>query len=111
MFKNLLSSHKEWKNGTDIFSFMKRRKNTRIVAGEATEFIFCKRKFGAVILDASESGMKLSCGIKLAVGSIIHLVDPAVAGKIIWRDDKKNLLGITFIKASPAQSEWSFVDS
>jgi hypothetical protein len=110
MFKNLLSSHREWKNGTGIFAFMKKRQATRIIAGEPTEFTFCKRTFGAVILDASESGMKLACEIKLVVGSIIHLVDPAVTGKIVWRDDKNNLIGITFIKASPVESEWSFVD-
>jgi hypothetical protein len=110
MLKNLFSFYRNWNNGTDIFAFVKKRKATRIVAGEATEFIFCKRTFGAVILDASESGMKLACEIKLGVGSIIHLVDPAVTGKIVWRDDKHNLIGITFIKASPVESEWSFVD-
>ena len=110
MFKNPFSFYKTWKNGTDIFAFMKRRKNTRIVAGEATEFIFCKRTFGAVIVDASASGMKLACEIRLGIGSIIHLIDPAVAGKIVWRDDKKNLIGITFIKASPEQSEWACFD-
>jgi len=91
-----------------ILAGMSRRKENRIIAGEATEFVFCKRKFGAVILDASESGMKLSCEIKLGIGSIIHLVTPAVSGKIIWRDDKNNLIGLTFIKASSEQNEWPF---
>jgi len=111
MFKNPFSFYQTWTDRIPILACVSRRKEIRILAGEATEFVFCKRKFGAVILDASESGMKLACEIKLGIGSIIHLVDPAVSGKIVWRDDKNNLIGITFIKASSGQNEWSFVDS
>ena len=105
------SSYHTRKTKTTILAFLSRRKEARINACEATEFVFCKRKFGAVIIDASESGMKLSCEIKLGVGSIIHLVDPAVSGKIVWRNDKENSIGIEFIKTSRGQDEWLFADS
>jgi len=111
MFKNSFSSYHTRKTKTTILAFLSRRKEARINACEATEFVFCKRKFGAVIIDASESGMKLSCEIKLGVGSIIHLVDPAVSGKIVWRNDKENSIGIEFIKTSRGQDEWPFADS
>jgi hypothetical protein len=104
MFKNCISSYNTRKPRTLIAVFLSRRKEARINACESTEFIFCNRRFGAVILDASASGMKLSCEIKLGVGSIIHLLNPSVSGKIVWRDDKKNLIGITFVKASSGQS-------
>ena len=111
MFKNTFNSFQTWKAKTPIVVFLRRRKEARIHACEATEFIFCKRKFGAVIVDASASGMKLSCEIKLGVGSIIHLLNPTVSGKIVWRDNKNNLIGIKFIKATPERSEWTCVDS
>ena len=77
------------------------RRETRVISGTPTEFIFCNRRFGAVIIDASNSGMKLSCSIRLGIGSIINLEEPSISGKIVWRDDKKNLMGITFVnKAS-----------
>jgi len=110
MFKNSFSSYKTWITRTSIGAFLSGRKAERIHACETTEFVFCKRKFGAIILDASASGMQLSCEIKLGIGSIIHLINPAVSGKIVWRDDKKNLIGIKFIKADPGQNEWTFVD-
>jgi len=111
MFKYSLSSLQTWKSRTPIVALLRRRKEARIHACEATEFIFCKRKFGAVIIDASASGMKLSCEIKLGVGSVIHLLNPTVSGKIVWRDNENNLIGIQFIKAAPKRSEWSFSDS
>ena len=74
------------------------KRDGRIEAGTPTEFVFCNRKFGAVILDASDSGMKLSCDIRLGIGSIIHLVDPAISGKIVWHDDENQLMGIKLIK-------------
>ena len=101
MLKNSFSSFRNWKVRKPIVIFVKRRKEERIHASEPTEFIFCNRRFGAVILDASSSGMKLSCEIKLGIGSIIHLLNPTVSGKIAWRDDKKNLIGIKFIKGDP----------
>jgi len=83
---------------TDDGKNAQRRRRARVVSGTPTEFIFCNRKFGAVIVDTSETGMKLSCDIRLAIGSVITLVEPAISGKIVWRDDRKNLFGITFIK-------------
>ena len=111
MFKNSFSFYHTRKTKTTIVTFMSRRKQARIHACATTEFVFCKRKFGAVIIDASESGMKLSCEIKLGVGSVIHLVDPAVSGKIVWRNDKDNSIGIEFIKTSLGQDERPFADS
>jgi len=73
-------------------------RETRVISGTPTEFIFCNRKFGAVIIDVSNSGMKLSCDIKIGIGSLINLVDPAISGKIVWRDDEKNLMGIIFVR-------------
>ena len=70
----------------------------RIEAGTPTEFIFCNRTFGAVIVDASDTGMKLLCEVRLGIGSIIRLLHPAMAGKIVWRDDEKQLMGIEFVK-------------
>ncbi len=78
--------------------FPGKHRGTRINAGTPTEFVFCNRKFGAVILDASESGMKMSCEIRLGIGSIIHLVAPAISGKIVWRDDDNKLMGIEFVR-------------
>ncbi|HMK59741.1 MAG TPA: PilZ domain-containing protein [Dissulfurispiraceae bacterium] len=75
-----------------------RRRDARIISGTHTEFIFCNRKFGAMIVDASISGMKINCDIRLGIGSIIHFIDPAVSGKIVWRDDQKKLMGIKFIQ-------------
>ena len=73
------------------------RRDARIISGTPTEFIFCDRKFGAVIIDASKTGMKISCGIRLGIGSIVHFVNPAFSGKIVWRNDHKNLMGIKFM--------------
>lgn len=74
------------------------RRTARIISGTFTEFIFCNRKFGAVIIDASHTGMKLSCDIRLGIGTIITLIDPAMTAKIVWRDDGKNLMGVEFIR-------------
>ncbi len=105
MFQNSFSAYHTRKTRTSIVAFMGRRKEAPIHACAAMEFVFCKRKFGAVIIDASESGMKLSCKIKLGVGSIIHVVDPSASGKIVWRNDKDNSIGIEFIKTSLGQDE------
>ncbi len=77
-----------------------KQRETRIKTGTPTEFEFCNRRFGAVIIDASESGMKLSCEIRLGVGSIIHLVSPSISGRIVWRDDVNKLMGIEFVDKS-----------
>lgn len=74
------------------------RRRTRIDIGTPTEFIFCSRSFGAVIVDTSETGMKLLCDIRLGIGSIIHLTSPVITGRIIWRDDENKLMGIEFVK-------------
>jgi len=105
MFKKSFGSYQTLNPRIPISAFVTRRKETRICSSKATEILFDKRKIGAVILDASPSGMQLSCKIKPGVGSIIHLLNPAVDGKIIWRDDKNNLIGIKFIKASPRRIE------
>ena len=73
------------------------RRDTRVISGTPTEFVFCNRRFGAVIIDASNSGMQLSCAMRLGIGSIITLAEPAISGKIVWRDDKNNLMGIIFV--------------
>lgn len=98
--KNPFRSHKTWTVKRSICEVMGRQRDTRINSGTSTEFIFCNRTFGAVILDASESGMKLSCEVRLGIGSIIQLVDPAISAKIVWRDDENNLMGIEFVKNS-----------
>jgi hypothetical protein len=85
--------------------YINRRKDARIHTQKATEFVFCKRRFGAVMLDTSASGIKLSCDIQLGVGSIIHLPHRSVFGKIVWRDAKKNSMGIKFIKDAPARND------
>ena len=82
---------------TDERAYAGNRKATRVISGTPTEFIFCNRKFGAVIIDASNSGMKLRCEIRLGIGSIINLVEPAICGKIVWRDVKNNSMGIVFV--------------
>ena len=107
MFNNFFSSYKTGKTVTPIVVSLNRLKKDRIDVWETTEFVFCKRKFDAVIIDASSSGLKLSCEIQLGVGSIIQLLNPSITGKIVWRDDKKNLLGIKFLK----EDEQTFVDS
>jgi hypothetical protein len=104
MFRNSFSSFRTWKIRKPIVIFLRRRKEDRIHACETTEFVFCNRRFGAVILDASSSGMKSSCEIKLGVGSIIPLLNPTVSGNIVWRDDKEHLIGIKFIKAALGQN-------
>ena len=73
------------------------RRDTRVISGTPTELIFCNRRFGAVIIDASNSGMQLSCAMRLGIGSIITLAEPSICGKIVWRDDKNNLMGIIFV--------------
>ncbi len=82
---------------TDSSKYEDMRRDTRVISGTPTEFVFCNRRFGAVIIDASNCGMKLSCDMRLGIGSIIYLVDPAICGKIVWRDDKEHLMGIIFI--------------
>ena len=74
-----------------------KRRNTRVISGTPTELIFCNRRFGAVIIDASNSGMQLSCAMRLGIGSIITLAEPSIRGKIVWRNDKNNLIGIIFV--------------
>ena len=96
MIRNPFSLVRHLFSKTDGHEYEGKRRETRVISGTPTEFIFCNRRFGAVIIDASNSGMKISCGTRLGIGSIINLVDPAVCGKIVWRDDKKNLMGITF---------------
>ncbi len=83
------------------------RRDTRVISGTPTELIFCNRRFGAVIIDASNSGMQLSCAIRLGIGSIITLAEPAIHGKIVWRDDDNNLMGIIFVNN---ESQAIFVD-
>ena len=97
MIKNPFSLVRHLFIKTDNRKYEEMRKDTRIISGTPTEFIFCNRRFGAVIIDASSSGMQLSCSMRLGIGSIIHLVEPAICGKIVWRDDKNNLMGITFV--------------
>jgi hypothetical protein len=75
-----------------------KRRAGRVASRTPTEFVFCNRTFGAVILDASNSGVKLCCDIRLGIGSIITLAEPAISGKIVWRDDNKHLMGVKFIK-------------
>jgi len=70
--------------------YMNRRKDPGIHTQRATEIVFYRRRFGAVMLDKSASGVKLSCDIQLGVGSIIHLPHRSVCGKIVWRDARKN---------------------
>jgi hypothetical protein len=82
---------------TDGCEYADKPRETRIISGTPTEFIFCNRKFGAVIIDASNSGMKLCCDIRLGIGSIITLVEPAICGRIVWRDDENNLMGVMFV--------------
>jgi hypothetical protein len=95
--KDLFSLFRKWTCKTSTCEHSGTR-HSRIESGTPTEFVFCNRKFGAVILDASDSGMKLSCEIRLGIGSIIHLVNPAISGKIVWRDDEKKSIGIRFVK-------------
>jgi len=82
---------------TDELEYAAKRRGPRVICGTPTEFIFCNRKFGAVIIDVSNSGMKLCCDIRLGIGSIITLVEPSICGKIVWRDDENNLMGIMFV--------------
>ena len=95
--KDLFSLFRKWTHKASTCEHSGKR-HSRIESGTPTEFVFCNRKFGAVILDASDSGMKLSCEIRLGIGSIIHLVNPAISGKIVWRDDEKKSIGIRFVK-------------
>jgi len=82
---------------TDEREYAVKLREPRVISGTPTEFSFCNRKFGAVIIDVSNSGMKLCCDIRLGIGSIITLVEPSIYGKIVWRDDKNNLVGIKFV--------------
>jgi len=93
----------------NIFDFIRRffridrckyegvRRKIRIDSGTPTEFFFCNRRFGAVILDTSNTGMKLVCDIRLGIGSILTFTSPAISGKVVWRDDAHNLMGIRFV--------------